>query len=87
MKFILKKMKIKKNRKAVFVCSLSYKNVNGKITSVEGRIKGKYFKKIFGKKGFGYDPIFIPSQKRITFGQMSKRKKFKMDHRFIAFKN
>ena len=25
--------------------------------------------------GFGYDPIFIPNSKLITFGQMSKSKK------------
>ena len=41
--------------------------------------------KIIGKKGFGYDPIFIPFKKKITFGQMFKSKKIKMDHRFIAF--
>ena len=85
MKFILKKLENKKNRKAVFVCSLSYKDVNGKVTSAEGRLKGNISKKILGKKGFGYDPIFIPSGKRITFGQMSKRKKILMDHRFLAF--
>ena len=34
MKFILKKMKDKKNRKAVFVCSLSYKNKFGKIVNI-----------------------------------------------------
>ena len=85
MKFILKKMKNKKNRKATFVCSLSYKKDNGKIVSVEGRIKGKISSKILGNKGFGYDPIFIPLKKQITFGQMLKSKKIKMDHRFIAF--
>ena len=85
MKFILKKLQFKKNRKATFVCSLSYKDINGKIISVEGRIKGNISNKILGKKGFGYDPIFIPSGKRITFGQMSKKKKIRMDHRFLAF--
>ena len=85
MKFILKKLENKKNRKAVFVCSLSYKDVNGKVTSAEGRLKGNISKKILGKKGFGYDPIFIPLNKKITFGQMKKGKKIKMDHRFIAF--
>ncbi len=85
MKFILKKMKNKKNRKATFVCSLSYKKSNGKIVSVEGRLKGNISNKIIGKKGFGYDPIFIPLNKKITFGQMLKSKKIKMDHRFIAF--
>ena len=57
-----------------------------KIISVEGRLKGEISKKILGKKGFGYDPIFIPSNKNITFGQMSKSKKIKMDHRFLAFR-
>ena len=85
MKFILKKMKNKKNRKAIFVCSLSYKKNDGKILSVEGRLQGNISFKIIGKKGFGYDPIFIPLKKKITFGQMSKLKKIKMDHRFKAF--
>ena len=85
MKFILKKIEKKKNRKASFVCSLSYKDDCGKIISAEGRLKGNISTRIIGKKGFGYDPIFIPSNKKITFGQMSKLKKIKMDHRFIAF--
>ena len=85
MKFILKKMKKKRKRTATFVCSLSYKNKKGKIISAEGRIEGNISTKILGKKGFGYDPIFIPKKKKITFGQMSKQKKIKMDHRFIAF--
>ena len=78
-------MKAKKNRNATFVCSLSYKE-NKKIFSFEGKIKGMISKKILGKKGFGYDPIFIPATKKITFGQMSKLKKIKMDHRYLAFK-
>ena len=86
MKFILKKLEKKKNRSAFFICNLSYTNLKGKITSAEGKIKGKISNKILGKKGFGYDPIFIPYNKKITFGQMSKVKKVKMDHRFIAFK-
>ena len=85
MKYILKKMKNKKNRKATFVCSLSYKKDDGKMISVEGRLKGNISEKILGKRGFGYDPIFIPLKKKITFGQMVKSKKIKMDHRYIAF--
>ncbi len=86
MKFILKKMKTKKNRSAFFVCSLSYFDEKGKITSVEGKLKGNISMKMRGTNGFGYDPIFIPLKKRITFGQMLKSKKIKMDHRYLAFK-
>ena len=85
MKFILKKLEKKKNRSAMFICNLSYKHDNGRIVSVEGKIKGKISNRVKGKNGFGYDPIFIPKNKKITFGQMLKLKKIKMDHRFIAF--
>ena len=86
MKFILKKMKKKKNRSAFFVCSLSYKNSKKKLITVEGKIKGSISHKILGSNGFGYDPIFVPQSKFKTFGQMQKSKKIRMDHRYIAFK-
>ena len=86
MKFILRNLKNKKNRSATFVCSLSYKDERGKITTVQGNLKGTISNKIMGKKGFGYDPIFIPKGKEITFGQMSKIKKMQIDHRFLAYK-
>ncbi len=86
MKAILKKLRNKKDRSAIFVCSLTFISQNKKIISVTGKIKGSISKKILGKKGFGYDPIFIPYSGSITFGQMSKLKKIKMDHRHIAFK-
>ena len=86
MKFILNKLERKKNKSATFVCNLSFKGTDGKIISVEGRIQCKISNKILGNKGFGYDPIFIPKNTKLTFGQIPKMKKIKMDHRFIAFK-
>ena len=85
MKFLLKKMKMKKDRSATFVCSLSLKYPKAKIVTVVGKIKGSISYKMYGNKGFGYDPIFIPNKKSITFGQMTKLKKINMDHRYIAF--
>ncbi len=86
MKFILKKMKSKKNRKAYFVCSLSYKNPNKKMITVTGKIYGTIAHNISGKNGFGYDPIFIPRSYAKTFGELPKSKKLKIDHRYIAFR-
>ena len=53
---------------------------------MSGIIEGIISKSKKGKKGFGYDPIFIPVNKKNTFGQMPKLKKIKIDHRFAAFK-
>ena len=86
MKYILKKMKNKKNRSATFVCSLSLKYPKKKMINVTGKLKGTISNKILGKKGFGYDPIFVPSNYKKTFGEMIKSKKIKIDHRYIAFK-
>ena len=86
MNVILKKMKNKKDRSATFVCSLSFKDPKNKVINVTGRVNGIISKKILGKKGFGYDPIFIPENQTKTFSQMPKLKKIKMDHRFLAFK-
>ena len=77
--------KIKKI-KARFVCALSICYLNKKIACVEGKIEGHISSKPKGKNGFGYDPIFIPMKKSKTFGQMKPSEKYKMDHRFKAFK-
>ena len=52
---------------------------------MEGKINGKISHKILGKKGFGYDSIFIPNNHKKTFGEIQKYKKMKIDHRFKAF--
>ena len=75
-----------KNTRAKFICSLTFCFNETKTITTIGVIKGKISEQPLGKKGFGYDPIFIPKGSAITFGQMSKRKKMLMDHRFIAFK-
>ena len=64
MKFILKKIEKNKNRKAIFVCNLSYKNVDKKIISVEGRVSGKISNKIIGKKGLDMIQFLFRIMKR-----------------------
>tara|TARA_B100001093_G_C26838583_1_gene1019495 strand:+ start:1619 stop:2197 length:579 start_codon:yes stop_codon:yes gene_type:complete len=86
MKIILKKMKNKKDRTATFICSLSFKHPKKKMVTVVGELKGSISNRILGTKGFGYDSIFIPEKETLTFGQMNKLKKIRIDHRYIAFK-
>ena len=75
-----------KKIKARFICALSICYLDKKIASVLGKVEGYISVKPKGKNGFGYDPIFIPKNKRKTFGEMSSLQKYKIDHRFIAFK-
>ena len=76
----------KRKIKARFICALSISFSNRKIACVLGKIEGRISKEPKGKNGFGYDPIFIPDKKKQTFGQMKPSKKYKLDHRYQAFK-
>ena len=80
-----KKWKAKKI-KARFVCALTIYWPNGKKINSLGKVEGSISKEKKGKNGFGYDPIFKPLNKNITFGQMKPSKKCKIDHRYKAFK-
>ncbi len=76
----------RKKIKARFICSLSICYLEKKIACVRGKIEGMIATEPRGKNGFGYDPIFIPNGKRLTFGEIPASKKYKIDHRFNAFK-
>ena len=71
---------------ARFVCALTIYWPSDKFVNVIGEVEGTISKFQKGKKGFGYDPIFIPLKKKITFGQMNPKQKYKIDHRAKAFK-
>ena len=76
----------KKKITARFICALTVHDSNKKLISSIGKIEGSISPVMKGKNGFGYDPIFIPKGKKITFGEMKSSEKYKIDHRFKAFK-
>jgi len=84
----LKKNKVdwKKKIKCRFICALTIYWTSKKYYQSQGTVEGFLSDKPKGKKGFGYDPIFIPKGYKITFGQMSFSKKSRIDHRHKAFK-
>ena len=77
-----------KNKKilAKFICVLTLYWPNGKFVNSVGKVKGYILNKKRGNNGFGYDPIFKPLNKTLTFGEMKPKDKYKIDHRFQAFK-
>ena len=91
-KKVFKKLdKVDKNWKikiirARFICALTIYGPKIKTIQSTGKVEGKISNCKKGLNGFGYDPIFIPNGKKITFGQMKAYKKYKIDHRAKAFK-
>jgi XTP/dITP diphosphohydrolase len=52
----------------------------------EGIVTGSINKERRGKLGFGYDPVFIPEGKSVTFAEMDLDEKNRISHRAMAFK-
>ena len=75
-----------KKIKARFICALTIYGPNQKTINSIGKVEGHISSIIKGNNGFGYDPIFIPRGKKITFGEMRPLQKYKIDHRYKAFK-
>ena len=70
---------------AKFTCALTIYWPKKKAITKIGTIKGRISNIKIGKRGFGYDPIFIPQGSKKTFAQMLPKKKYKIDHRYKAF--
>lgn len=72
-------------RYARYVCAISYIDKNQSFF-IEDICEGTISKKIYGNRGFGYDPIFIPDGYDETFGQISSEIKNEISHRAKSFK-
>jgi XTP/dITP diphosphohydrolase len=57
----------------------------GPVVAVEGRIDGTLTFPARGTRGFGYDPIFVPEGRGLTFAEMDPAEKDAISHRARAF--
>jgi XTP/dITP diphosphohydrolase len=73
------------NRNAVFKTILCFISENGDVSSFEGIVSGRISTERKGDNGFGYDPVFIPTDgDGRTFAEMTTGEKNKMSHRSRA---
>ena len=70
---------------AYFACSLSLCWPDQQVETLEGRVNGSLTFPPRGEKGFGYDPIFVPINYQLTFGEMNQNEKHRISHRADAF--
>lgn len=68
-------------RGAKFVSSLAYCEPEEEPSLFEGTVRGTITAKPIGRKGFGFDPIFIPDGGARTFGEMDLKEKCAVSHR------
>ena len=80
---VLEKMKGVKNRSARFKTIIAWID-NGKKFFFEGLLSGSIANSPRGKKGFGYDPIFIPEASNRTLAELTSEEKNKISHRAKA---
>lgn len=73
------------DRSARFICVLALVLPDGTEQVFEGEIRGNLVSLPRGTNGFGYDPIFVPEGKELTFGEMEPQAKHDMNHRSFAF--
>ena len=80
---VLKELNNTNNRKAIFVTVIAL-IIEGKEYIFKGQCEGTITKKFYGNEVFGYDPIFLPVDSKLTFAEMNQIEKGKISHRGIA---
>ena len=83
----IEKTKFVKPCTAYFKCSLILYWPDDHFEKFEGKIFGEIVWPGRGKKGHGYDPVFLPNGYKETFGQMNRWNKNKISHRGLAMDN
>ncbi len=73
------------DRRAWFTCCLALAWPDGVVETFEGRVEGQWVWPPRGRRGFGYDPMFVPEGERETFGEMEPARKDAISHRARAF--
>ena len=77
---LLKELEGETNRAARFRTVISLIR-GGEEVQVEGIVRGTIATQESGAEGFGYDPLFIPEGKSVTFAEMSADEKNAISHR------
>ena len=72
------------DRRAWFACALCLAWPDGTSQSYFARVEGNAVWPPRGPSGFGYDPIFQPLGKQLTYGEMSATEKHAGSHRARA---
>jgi XTP/dITP diphosphohydrolase len=70
--------------RACFKCTVALATPDGWVGFAEGTCPGEIIPVERGQNGFGYDPIFLLSEKGLTMAELDLAEKNKLSHRALA---
>jgi XTP/dITP diphosphohydrolase len=74
------------DRRAYFIAVLALAWPDGHLEGFRGEAHGTLVWPPRGERGFGYDPMFLPDARVITYGEMDPDEKHRISHRAMAFR-
>lgn len=83
---LLRELEGVEDRRARFVCVISFCAPDGREWTVRGECPGRILREARGGAGFGYDPLFVPDGYEKTFAELGASIKNKISHRARALK-
>ena len=83
---LLEKLSDKADKSAHYTCAMALCSPDGELTLAEGYMYGTITADRRGERGFGYDPLFIPTGETRTVAEMTDEEKNAISHRANALK-
>ncbi len=83
---LLEKLCGKDDKNAHYTCAMALCSPSGELTLAEGYMYGTITENRRGERGFGYDPLFIPTGEVRTVAEMTDEEKNAISHRANALK-
>jgi len=85
MQKVLDELDEAKRRTARFRCVIAAV-ISGQVYTFEGIVEGVILRQPQGDEGFGYDPVFQPIGKALSFAEMTPEQKHELSHRGFAMR-
>lgn len=83
-RLLLEKLADKENKGAHYTCAMALCSPDGELTLAEGYMYGTITADRRGERGFGYDPLFVPTGETRTVAEMTDEEKNAISHRADA---
>ena len=85
-RLLLEKISHAPNRSAHYTCAMALVYPSGESVTAEGYMYGEITATPRGKRGFGYDPLFVPTGESRTVAEMTDEEKNAISHRANALR-